>query len=1834
MSLTNNTQRRARPALNWKWWLALSAALIFLLAWPGQQAATRQGRSDRQGPAEQPLNAGYRSPGNRHKVQVSDERLAREVEARGGRLVADYGGFKVFEVDSAAVEALGRKRGIEVRDEDNLVMLHAGAIDTAAPEAQAGRRAGGPSAGKGMHLVQFVGPVKPEWYEALLATGVRVVTYVPNNSYLVYGNQGSFQRLRNFAQTSPYVQWDGEYGPRFKVHPHIKSGSEKREPAAADEKPGRGGGSGVEKFALEKLATAQPASPAQEQEPEPPAGEFYGVQLIDDKAENAETVQLIERLQLEPTISQWDVLHYHNYVVRMTAVGVDEVSKRPDVVFIEPYVVPQKRDERQNQIIAGNLTGTAPTPGDWLAYLAARGFTQAQFTASGFAVDVGDDGLDNATTSPNHPGLYVFGDKTNASRVVYARKEGTGSGPEIRGCEGHGTLNSHVVGGYVPFAFGSGFPHADSAGFRYGLGVAPFVRLGSSVIFTPAFTSPNFPNWQSRAYNDGARISTNSWGANVAGAYTINSQSFDALVRDAQPTGAAIPAAGNQEMVIVFAAGNAGPGASSVGAPGTAKNVITVGAAENVHSHSTANGGTTATGQDGCNTTDTGANSADDIIGFSGRGPTTDGRKKPEIVAPGTHVTGGVFQNTGVLPANGQAHPCFNANSVCALPGVGNNFFPVGQQWYTTSSGTSHSTPAVSGAAALIRQHFINQGLTPPSPAMTKALLMSTARYMTGVGANDSLWSNSQGMGEVNLGTYFDLFVTPSILKEQAAINTFTASGQTRTFAGVIPDSSKPFRVTLTWSDPPGPTSGNSFVNNLDLEVTAGGNTYKGNVFSGANSATGGSADIRDNAESVFLPAGTTGTFVIKVKATNIAGDGIPNSGGALDQDFALVVYNANEVEVPVVEAAGSLLTAESCNPATGVIDPGETVTVDFSVQNVGTGDTSNLVATLQPTGGVTSTSGPQNYGVVIADGPAVSRPFTFTADSDCGGKITATIQLQDGSTDLGTVTYTFTVGTPVPSSVTGNYATGDIAVPIPDVTTVEIPLNVADVGLVSNVKARVRLNHTFDGDVDMFLVHPDGTTVELSTDNGSTGDNFGDGANNCSGNFTVFDDAATTSITAGTAPFVGAFIPEQALSTLDGKPSDGVWKLRITDDAAQDTGTVGCFQLEISRQQFYCCGVPGTPLIEAVPPATLVSECGTNGAPDPGEIVTMSFPLRNIGTDLTTDLVATLQPSGGVIPISGPQSYGALVPPGGASRNFTFAIDGSAACGSDVTATFQLQDGANNLGTVTFTIRLGTTVPATQTFSNSGAIAIPAVGTGASTGSPAAPYPSTINVSGMPGTISNVVVKLKNLSHTFPGDVDFLLVGPGGQKFIILSDVIGGTDAVNITWTLDDAAAALVPSTGTPASGTFRPTNYSTGDLFPAPAPAAPYQNPATAGAATFASVFGGATANGNWNLYVVDDASADTGSVAGGWELTITTNAPVCETTQPVNITGVSVDKPSLWPPNHKMQDVAVSYSTGTGCATCTLSVTSNEPENGTGDGDTSPDWEVAGDHLVRLRAERAGNGGGRIYTITITCTNGHNTDTETVEVYVAHNITGPNAGSAFKINSPVNVAGTFWDLLGRRHTAQWTFDGLSTSGLVTEPAANRLGAVSGTYTFRDPGVYKVRMNVTDNAGRTSWVSTQNDLEALLVVYDPSGGYTIGGGWIDSPAGAYAADRGLAGKLGFGFSSKYFKGASNPKGETQIEFKLGGMEFNAVNFDYLSISGARAQFKGFGKLNGGGAYNFILTVIDGQLPEGGGVDRFRLKITNKATGAVVYDSQPGDSDAAAPTTPVGPGGDIIIRK
>lgn len=165
--------------------------------------------------------------------------------------------------------------------------------------------------------------------------------------------------------------------------------------------------------------------------------------------------------------------------------------------------------------------------------------------------------------------------------------------------------------------------------------------------------------------------------------------------------------------------------------------------------------------------------------------------------------------------------------------------------------------------------------------------------------------------------------------------------------------------------------------------------------------------------------------------------------------------------------------------------------------------------------------------------------------------------------------------------------------------------------------------------------------------------------------------------------------------------------------------------------------------------------------------------------------------------------------------------------------------------------------VVSTATFSNLSPIVIPDSGI-------ATPYPSSINVTGLSGGVTQVTVTLIGLTHTFPDDLDILLVGPQGQNVILMSDAGDGFDVNNVILTFNDFSQSLLPNSSQIVSGTFQPTNYELTDIFPSPAPPPPY------GSAL--SVFNGIDPNGVWNLFVFDDFVVDSGSILG-WTLNITT-------------------------------------------------------------------------------------------------------------------------------------------------------------------------------------------------------------------------------------------------------------------------------------------------------------------------------------------------------------------------
>ncbi|MGE0442361.1 MAG: hypothetical protein AB7S39_17910 [Gemmatimonadales bacterium] len=237
----------------------------------------------------------------------------------------------------------------------------------------------------------------------------------------------------------------------------------------------------------------------------------------------------------------------------------------------------------------------------------------------------------------------------------------------------------------------------------------------------------------------------------------------------------------------------------------------------------------------------------------------------------------------------------------------------------------------------------------------------------------------------------------------------------------------------------------------------------------------------------------------------------------------------------------------------------------------------------------------------------------------------------------------------------------------------------------------------------------------------------------------------------------------------------------------------------------------------------------------------------------------------------------------------------------------------------------------------------------------------------------------------------------------------------------------------------------------------------------------------------------------------------------------------------------------------------------------------------------------------------------------------ISSPTDGQLFAFTSsagaPVNLVATLADPdPADTHTCSIDWEGATSDGVVDE--ADGTGTCSGSYLYSTPGVYTIAVTVTDPFGETATDSV------MIVVYDPSGGFVTGGGWIDAAAGSYPANPELSGKATFGFVAKYKKGANVPDGNTEFQFHAAGMNFHSSAYDWLVVAGSRAQYKGTGSVNGVDGYQFMLTAIDGGKNS---ADRLRMRIWS--SGGVVFDNQLGDDENADPSTYLS-GGNIVIHK
>ncbi|MBS3817342.1 MAG: S8 family serine peptidase [Candidatus Thermoplasmatota archaeon] len=375
------------------------------------------------------------------------------------------------------------------------------------------------------------------------------------------------------------------------------------------------------------------------------------------------------------------------------------------------------------------------------------------------------------------------------------------------------------------------------------------------------------------AYNDSARIHSNSWGGQDS-SYTSGAKSVDEYMWN------------HKDMLIFFAMGNSGDSSNTVGSPATAKNLVSVGASGN--------------GQQ--------SPSMNDMATFSSRGPTDDGRRKPTIVTPG--------DGTDDIKSADSDGDLSTDNS-----------------GYITMQGTSMACPVAAGSTALLRQYFVDGyypgGSITPSASLMKAVLVNGAVEITGNGAymnSQSYPNNDQGWGRVNLQNSLE-FAGDSrnlrVFQEKNGIST----GNTSTYSVNVEDTSEPLEITLTYTDYPGSTSASkALVNNLDLKITAPDSTvYKGNVFDGSNpgqSTTGGSYDDLNPVENFLRLNPQKGKYKIEVTGSDIPNGPQPFSiavtGGLgalsngtvnLDED----VYSGNDkAKITVVD--GDLKNKSSLN--------------------------------------------------------------------------------------------------------------------------------------------------------------------------------------------------------------------------------------------------------------------------------------------------------------------------------------------------------------------------------------------------------------------------------------------------------------------------------------------------------------------------------------------------------------------------------------------------------------------------------------------------------------------------------------------------------------------------------------------------------------------------------------------------------------------------------------------------------------------------------------------------------------------------------------------------------
>lgn len=653
----------------------------------------------------------------------------------------------------------------------------------------------------GTYIIQFNQPVTEMMKASLEAQGVVLGGYLPDYAFLAYFDP----TMRASIDALPNIHWVGEYQPAYKLSP--------------------------------------------------------GADYSGEKSYIIELAPWHERLDTENSLLAISAsVEKSGDGILLALLNPDQVMAAihlPGVLWVQPVTMKTKH----NDIGGGTIMNASAA---WAG----------NYTGAGIHVAAADTGIDTGLAATIH---QDFSGRINtiASWPVQNISWGCGVPVNVGADDGamdydsHGT---HVIGSVA----GSG---ARSSGVFKGLAYQSTISFQALEQFVdwPSACGSALPDGYylmgipadvrtllNQANGWGVKVQNWSWGAAVAGEYDIDAVNVDDFLFN------------NKSFTLLISAGNEGTDANSdgyvdldsLGSPATAKNAITVGASESVR----ATGGYSGYTWGLAWPTDYPANptaadrissNAAHLAAFSSRGPTDDGRIKPDLVAPGTDI---ISVRSSV--ASGTGWGVYNA-------------------YYLYMGGTSMSAPLTTGAAALVRDYYIDsEGVSNPSSALIKATLINTAVDVSGYGnasyeAGQPIPNMHEGWGRVDVGAATN---GSSRWFEENTAGLSTGGTKTYTFTLSNPT---PFKVSLAWTDVKGSAAANpALVNNLNLTVTSpGGSVFRGNVFAGGWSNTGGSADTKNNVENVYIFNPQPGTWTVVVSGGNV-----PQG----PQPYAIVINGVN----------------------------------------------------------------------------------------------------------------------------------------------------------------------------------------------------------------------------------------------------------------------------------------------------------------------------------------------------------------------------------------------------------------------------------------------------------------------------------------------------------------------------------------------------------------------------------------------------------------------------------------------------------------------------------------------------------------------------------------------------------------------------------------------------------------------------------------------------------------------------------------------------------------------------------------------------------------------------